>query len=352
MTHHTTTIIAFAVMAVTAILPFAEPAHGQAPEWAFWIGGYPAGPRNYNRKENWAINEQGDNPAVPPDATSDVQFDLNGSVLGVIDGEGNVLVGLRAPLQEARSVVVFAAPYRFLGGDPFVGDGGSTERILHVGNGTHGSGDLYVDGDVDLLGAPIEGQLILGRGEGEQFAASVEVEYFVSVGILGNAQLHVRNGASLASGFGYVGSDGNVATVSVTGEDSTWTIEEHLVFGVSSDPETVPGGTANLSIADGGVVDCQVATFGEHAGSNATLEVSGVGSRLVCVNPAETGGLVVGVQGSGIASILDGGTVECNHVGIADWAGSSGDMSVGQAGTAHYGMLTVQHHLDLGGSVA
>ncbi len=117
------------------------------------------------------------------------------------------------------------------------------------------------------------------------------------VGQGGTATLTIEEGGSVSSATGSIASDaGQEGTVTVTGDGSSWTSTGNLYVGEN--------GEATLTIADGGSVSNDSGYIGGEAGSEGTVTVTGDGSTW-----ANTGYLYVGLNGAGTLTIADGGSV-------------------------------------------
>ena len=154
----------------------------------------------------------------------------------------------------------------------------------------------------DLLVA--SNMMISGPGS----TVTVTAGGFTGVGLLGPGALTISNGGVLNSqGGAEVDSLFGPATVVVTGPGSQWNIGG---FGLSVGGGTT-GGIGTLTIADGGVVNTNVAFIGDNVDGSSFVLVTGTGSRLTA-----TVGLSIGDGGCGCGplvgtlAIADGGVVE------------------------------------------
>ncbi len=152
------------------------------------------------------------------------------------------------------------------------------------------------------------------------------------VGFDRQANLNLRNGATLNSASGFVAlSNGATGTVSVDGAGSSWSMSGNLFVGRS--------GNGTLNILNGGGVSATETTLGRLAGSTGTLTLSGAGSNL------NTGNLSVGREGFGSFTI-DGGNLSTDVVSLGHDAGAWGELSV------YSGTLNSGTDLYIGGSAA
>ena len=152
---------------------------------------------------------------------------------------------------------------------------------------------------------------------------------FTGVGVFGPGALTISNGGVLNSqGGAEVDSFfGGTSTVAVTGPGSQWNIGG---FGLSVGGGTT-GGIGTLTIADGAVVNTNVAFIGDNADGSSFVLVTGPGSRLTA-----TVGLSIGDGGCGCGplvgtlAISDGGVVEAADTRIL--AGSTLQLGTGGLG--------------------
>ncbi|WP_188393613.1 beta strand repeat-containing protein, partial [Glycocaulis alkaliphilus] len=87
------------------------------------------------------------------------------------------------------------------------------------------------------------------------------------VGFDGQGTLTIENGGSASSLYGYIGNFVDATgDVTVTGADSTWTIEHFLRLGAF-------GGNGTLTIADGGEVSAGSVTLAGFAGGTGTMNI-------------------------------------------------------------------------------
>jgi fibronectin-binding autotransporter adhesin len=133
---------------------------------------------------------------------------------------------------------------------------------------------------------------------------------FTGVGVLGTGALTISNGGVLNSeGGAEVDSFFGASTVSVTGPGSQWNIGG---FGLSVGGGTT-GGIGRLTIADGGVVNTNVAFIGDNVDGSSFVLVTGPGSRLTA-----TVGLSIGDGGCGCGPLV--GTLAISNGGVVEAA--------------------------------
>src|SRR4051794_34826584 len=141
------------------------------------------------------------------------------------------------------------------------------------------------------------------------------------VGNHGTGTLNVTNGAGVlmsgTSADSIIGnhSDSNGAA-NVTGAGSTWTLGSTLVVGAD--------GTGSLSIMQGGSVSDQGATVAQATNSHAAVTVSGTGSSWNHSNRS----FAVGGDGIGTLTIAGGGTVSDDFGFVADFENSTATATI------------------------
>ena len=133
----------------------------------------------------------------------------------------------------------------------------------------------------------------------------------LDVGYENNSQLNI---SSISLG-GFEASVGELETavgvVNVTGEESTWELSGDLSLGVS--------GTGVLDIREGGRASFSKIDSGVNPGSSSQITIDGNGSLL----EGGSAGIWLGHQGYNKTSVTNGGTLSC-----------AGEISLGESGTA------------------
>ncbi len=155
---------------------------------------------------------------------------------------------------------------------------------------------------------------------------------YLHVGYRGKGTLTITNGGAVVGNgdvYGQIGThEDSMGEVTVTGTESSWTGLERLKVGGI--------GNGTLAITDGGTVASFYGSVGSSGGSNGEVMVSGAGSTW------NIGGLLyVGFSGNGTLAIIDGGLVTSTWGHIGSTASSSGAARVSGAGA----MLTVSEDL-------
>ncbi|MGD8786928.1 MAG: hypothetical protein PVJ60_05850, partial [Phycisphaerales bacterium] len=120
----------------------------------------------------------------------------------------------------------------------------------------------------------------------------------LNVGISSNGSLTISGGSSVNNLlFGRVGVNaGGTGTVTVTGEDSSWTSQQHLYIGYN--------GNGNMTVSDGGYVRSYAGLIGRFGSSTGYVEVTGPGSKWYSLTD-----FYIGTDGNGEAVISDGGKI-------------------------------------------
>jgi len=135
----------------------------------------------------------------------------------------------------------------------------------------------------------------------------------LGAGWKGNGSLTIRDGITVNSLWGYIGSSsGSMGQATVTGTGSTWANIGSLYVGHS--------GSGTLKITNGGAVSNSYGCLGYYSGSMGMVTVGGAGSTWT-----NSGSLRVGYSGEATLNITDGGAVSntTGYVG-SSYTGSSG----------------------------
>jgi T5SS/PEP-CTERM-associated repeat protein/autotransporter-associated beta strand protein len=138
------------------------------------------------------------------------------------------------------------------------------------------------------------------------------------VGFNGTGNLAISNGGNVTSGYGGVGyNPGMTGNVLVTGTNSTWNVTGSSFLTVGYE------GTANLTIASGGVINSGDGDVGGNTGSIGTALVTGANSSW---NIAST--LLVGDAGTGNLTISNGGHVTSGNGYLGNVNTGNGTLTV------------------------
>ncbi len=155
-------------------------------------------------------------------------------------------------------------------------------------------------------------------------AAKWTVAGEIAVGSLGNGKLTIIDHGVVTSGAGFVGSfSSGVGEVTVTGTGSQWT-----VTGVTGLLEVGGQGSGTLTVGAGGVVASDSAVLGRFAGSTGTVTVTDAGSKWFVFSD-----LVVGAAGTGTLTIDQGGVVTSITGTVGSELNSTGGVIVTGAGS-------------------
>jgi len=212
-----------------------------------------------------------------------------------------------------------------------IGTGGGTQTSpwdtsgrLYIGDNATGTLTISAGGRVDsttgLLGFHDTGNgTVAVTGSGSTW----QLNSYVSVGDEGTGALKIENGGRVNSTGGFLGyRDTGNGTVTVTGSGSTWYNGSYFAVGNH--------GTGTLYIENGGrVISTSNGSIGHYANSTGTVTVTGAGSSW-----SVSGLLRVGVGGDGTLVISNGGVVTAsNKTTIGDLFGTDGSVTVTGVGS-------------------
>ena len=173
-------------------------------------------------------------------------------------------------------------------------------------------------------------------------AANWSMLYNLYVRKGGSTALIIENGARVSNKFGAIAYDREteLATVTVTGNGSSWTNREALSVGNN-------GGNGTVRILDGGTVSSVDGYIGQGSGngiaSQGLVELSGAGSSWVNTDRLRVGD----VGGHGNLRILDGASVTTNSALVGSMSGSVGTAIVDGANS----IWTINGALDIGSGI-
>jgi T5SS/PEP-CTERM-associated repeat protein len=151
---------------------------------------------------------------------------------------------------------------------------------------------------------------------------------YLVVGVAGTGSLAVEGGAEVTvgetSGLGI--QSGSVGTGTVRGAGSTWDGPQDLYVAY--------GGTASLTVQQGGAVNNANGFIGSESGSDGSVLVDGDGSTWGNTGSLYVGGNDVSAGGSGVLTVTNGGGVTAGGT-LRVWGTGSVDVDAGQldAGT-------------------
>ena len=145
-----------------------------------------------------------------------------------------------------------------------------------LGTGTINTRSLI--SDIDLVfdaGSGLQQQIILNSEPGQNVTINLDVTgpdvRCLGAGYLANGSLTIADGMVVSTEFGFFGYKTNaIGTGTVTGDGSTWLIEDNLLLGQY--------GAGTLEITNSATVISNNAILGQGYGSVGTITVSGAGS--------------------------------------------------------------------------
>jgi T5SS/PEP-CTERM-associated repeat protein/autotransporter-associated beta strand protein len=253
--------------------------------------------------------------------TNTRSLNVNGGTLTI--AEGGVVTSASLEYDEWFSTI--GAGLSSVGTVQVTGDGSSwfNSGVLRVGG--IGAGALVVED----RGTVSTSSLDIGYYGDEQGAVTVRgmesiltVDGDLTVGYRGTGALVITDGATVNNSTGTIGAKaGSAGTVEVTGEASAWTNSNSLYIG--------RGGAGALTILGGGSVSNEFyASIGDDLGSAGSVTVSGARSTWT-----NSGNLNVGVKGTGMLVITEGGVVRNSSATISYGVGSEGAVTVSGAGS-------------------
>ncbi|RCK50301.1 hypothetical protein TH25_11915 [Thalassospira profundimaris] len=120
----------------------------------------------------------------------------------------------------------------------------------------------------------------------------------------------ISDGATLESDAGYVNGDGvgdeNKASMTVTGENTTW--NAHLSLYVGGSGNGPSNNTGELTVSGGAHVWASVVGVGNDTGSTGSILVTGSGTKLSSISDTFSGKGYIGVDGTGTITVQNGAT--------------------------------------------
>lgn len=204
-------------------------------------------------------------------------------------------------------------------------DMSSSPNDLGVGN--RGNGSLAIRNGL-VIGCAYS---YLGYQAGSMGVATVDgsgstwVSSIAAVGYLGNGAINVVNGGSISNDFGYIGERvGSTGTATVDGSGSVWTNSYRLCVGGQ--------GAGVLNVTGG----ASVSSSSAYIGGCITVALSGAGTATVSGSDStwtNTQDLYVGYSGTGVLSILNGGSVSSRNGFVGGFEHSVGTGTVTVSGS-------------------
>lgn len=194
---------------------------------------------------------------------------------------------------------------------------------LALSSGMANARDITVDTTYDTSNPPpVDAGNVLIYGTANptvtvKEAVTWNIDNDFSVAYLDKSALLITEGSKVNAHAGYIGRfAGSEGTVEVSGVDSQWAVGNYLLIGNQ--------GTGTLNITDGGQVTTVDGTIGNVSGSIGTVEVSGTESLW-----AVSQNLRVGQEGTGTLAIKNGAQVTTSNEAVIGFSsGSEGTVEV------------------------
>lgn len=239
--------------------------------------------------------------------------------------------------------------------DTQVDGAGSTTGLLSVdGSGStySSSGRLavgvYGDGSMSVTagGAVTSTNAIIGWNSGSSGTVTVDGSGSswsnagtLYVGNAGAGELTISDGGSVSATGAYVGTSTGASgsSITVTGAGSTLALAKGGALNGALIVGEANGVSGEMTIADGGTVTAYTSTLGDLAGSTGTMTVTGAGSLWRTIADASvpySGNINIGLFGSGVLDVEQGGQVTGTRFYIGNDVGSSGTVTVDGAGSS------------------
>lgn len=213
--------------------------------------------------------------------------------------------------------------------------GGSSWQTSALWVGWYGRGELVVDG-----GSQVSSSLpgFIGAEAGSEGIATVSgpgsiwsltgsgIDGRLQVGDSGRGRLNILDGGKVTSVSGAIGFNPDaIGHVVVSGQDSSWVVEDLLRVGFS--------GSGSLDIRDGASVISRIASIGNAPGGKGVVKVTGPDSSWELRDSNSANLLYVGAAGDGTLLIEDGGTVSNYRGFIGNTTSAVGAVTVTGAGS-------------------
>ena len=204
---------------------------------------------------------------------------------------------------------------------------GSSLNAGQITAGDNGTGVVTISdkGTVQLTGLLVANSAgSTGTIEITGAGSSMQTVRSMSIGSRSAGTLDIKGGATATSGAQtyvgmYAGGDGKLLVSGAGSQLSSLT--SYIALGMYA------GSKGHLAATDGAMIDAYQVVAGFSAGSEGTLVADGPQTRL-----RTSSAFLVGYQGTGAATLSNGGTLEtANRVRIADAAGSVGTLNIGAA---------------------
>ncbi|WP_339779331.1 autotransporter domain-containing protein [uncultured Thalassospira sp.] len=140
----------------------------------------------------------------------------------------------------------------------------------------------------------------------------------------------ISDGATLESDAGYVNGDGvgNTASMTVTGENTTW--NAHLALYVGGNGNGPSNNTGELTISGGAQVWASTVGVGNDLGSTGSILVTGSDTKLSSISDTFSGKGYIGVDGTGTITVQNGATFSMADVlRMGFTADANGTLNIG-----------------------
>tara|TARA_R110001583_G_scaffold71050_5_gene200545 strand:+ start:53857 stop:58611 length:4755 start_codon:yes stop_codon:yes gene_type:complete len=140
----------------------------------------------------------------------------------------------------------------------------------------------------------------------------------------------ISDGATLESDAGYVNGDGvgNTASMTVTGENTTW--NAHLALYVGGSGNGPSNNTGELTISGGAQVWASTVGVGNDLGSTGSILVTGSDTKLSSISDTFSGKGYIGVDGTGTITVQNGATFSMADVlRMGFTADANGTLNIG-----------------------
>ncbi|MDF1824151.1 MAG: autotransporter domain-containing protein [Verrucomicrobiales bacterium] len=147
--------------------------------------------------------------------------------------------------------------------------------------------------------------------------SSAVIDGTVHVGVLGKGTMEILDGGTVESSAGLVGNQGGQAEGNVLIQDSnsSWKLLGNLTIAASD--------TGLIEVKNGGLLESNTTLIGQFNGSQGTLQVDGVGSR---VNLADLS--IIGNRGEGTLDVINGGEFSGEEFRIGEYSDGTGTVTV------------------------
>ncbi|AUG52392.1 autotransporter domain-containing protein [Thalassospira marina] len=142
----------------------------------------------------------------------------------------------------------------------------------------------------------------------------------------------ISDGATLESDAGYVNGDGtgSTASMTVTGENTTW--NAHLSLYVGGSGNGPSNNTGSLTISDGAQGSASVVGIGNDLGSTGSVLLTGTNTKLSSIHDSFSGNGYIGVDGTGTLTLQQGAKFTMDNVlRIGYSATGNGTLIIGAA---------------------